>query len=248
MKLTFLLSPLLAFACYAPSPLFFAQNGASAAATGFNPADYGPVALWSGARYETRFANNDSVDSLADFSGNGRTASQPTIGARPIWKAAGTVSGINIPVTYHDGGDFLATIGLVIPQPYTIGIVARSATAGAVNSVIGSGAGYTGISARNNGQWLSYAGVLSLYHGTTTNWTTAVAVFDGASSFVYDNGTKTTGDTGSYQLYGGIVLGAWNGGAEAFNGHVAIWVVWSDRLTDAQAAAACQKMREDSGL
>lgn len=232
---------------------FFAAQQAvigasSSVAAPFDPADYGTVALWGGARYETSYADNDAVGTLADFSGNSRTATQGTAAAKPTFKAAGSVSGVSLATLYFDSSDYVPTTSFAQSQPFTIAVVARSATTAANNTAIGSSSGFVGVAARTTGSWLSYAGGGITYYGTSTGWSVIVSVFNGASSFTYVNGSKSTGSYGAGGISGGVSIGAWNTGSEKFNGHIGEWVVWSGALSDTDAAAACAALQADWGL
>ena len=240
-------------------PFFFGQQGVVTSQgfappepiSSFDPADYGAVALWGGARYETGYANNDSVSSVADFSGNSRTASQGTAAAQPTFKAAGEVAGVSLPVLYFDGGDVLNTASFTtLTQPYTVAFVAKSATTAANNSPFGSneGTSYTGISGRTTATWLAYANAAGFTGGTSTSWSVVVVVFDGSSSFMYVNGTKTTGNASTRSFVSGAAIGAWRATFEKFNGHIGEWVLWSEGLTDGEASAACAALQSDWGL
>lgn len=235
-------------------PFFFGQQGAVAtrSTSAFNPATYGAVALWGAARYETGYANNDAVGGVSDFSGNSRTATQSTAAAKPTFKAAGQVAGVSLPVLYCDGGDRLNTASFsAVASPYTIAFVAKSATTAASNAAFGSNdpSNYIGVAARPSGKWLAYAnGGIDLEGGTTTTWSVVVAVFDGASSFMYVNGAKTTGSPGTGTFSNGASIGAWRTTYEPFNGHIGEWVLWSEALTDSEASAACSALRTAWGL
>lgn len=251
---TFILT-LLACAKAIGSGFFAAQQGAiggSEAPAEFDPSDYGTVALWGGARYETSYADNDAVGTLTDFSGNSRTATQGTAAAKPTFKAAGTVSGVSLPVLYFDGGDRLNTASFTtLAQPYTIGFVAKSSTTAASNAPIGSNhpSNYNGVAARTSGAWLAYAnGAVNLTGGTTTSWSVVIVVFNGTSSFMYVNGVKTTGSPGTVSFEFGAAIGAWRTSYEPFNGYIGEWVIWSTGLSDSEAASACAAMQSDWGI
>lgn len=257
MKLALLIWSLVIGHCLA-GPFFFGQQWAIEQGvvppepiSGFDPADYGTVALWGGARYETSYANNDAVPSVADFSGNSRTASQGTSAAQPTFKAAGEVAGVSLPVLYFDGGYVLNTASFAtLTQPYTLAFVAKSATTAANNSPFGSneGSSYTGISARTSATWLAYANGAGFTGGTSTSWSVVVVVFNGSSSFMYVNGTKTTGDASTRSFVSGAAIGAWRSNYEKFNGHIGEWALWSEGLSDGEAAAACAALQSDWGL
>lgn len=77
MKSTLLLSLLLALRCYAPSPLFFAQNGLIGTTT---PT---PLNLSVGCLQYLRNPPEGGIASWTDESGNGKNATQGTSAARP---------------------------------------------------------------------------------------------------------------------------------------------------------------------
>lgn len=249
MKTLLLLSLALCLRCFAPTPLFFGLNQAPsvAASADFDPTGYGlSVNGWWAPRKESGFADNDAIGSLTDWSGNSRTATQGTSTAKPTYKTG--VSGVSLPVSYHDGGDYLTSTSFTQAQGYTMALVAKSASGGANNAPFGSAAGYTGLCARSDGKWLAYAGGSTTTYGTSTSWSVIVAVFNGASSFIYINGTKTSGSFGTSSLSSGVALGAWNGLGEPFVGHIGEWVLWSGAMSDANAAAACAALQTQWGL
>jgi hypothetical protein len=241
-----LLSFLLALRCYAPSPLFLLQNGATTSS--FNPNNYGLTAGgWWAPYKETGFADNDAIGTAVDFSGSSRNATQATVAARPTYKTG--VSGVSRPVAYFDAGDFLATPGITQSQPITLVVVARASSLLANTTPFGVEGRYVGIAARTTGQWLIYthtAGFVAA--GPTTNWCAVVAVLNGASSFVYVNGTKTSGSASAEGILPGysLCLGKWNG--ENFLGHAGEWIYYPGAMTDSNAAALCAKLQADWGL
>lgn len=213
---------------------------------GFNPATYAGVALWGGARYLAPMADNSTVSSVADLSGNGRTATGNPLSS-PAYRVAGAVSGVALPVLSFNGSP-LATSAFSIGQPFSLAVVARAASSSSNQGVLGGGAQWVGISSRTNAMWLPYA-LGSLVHvGNALSWSVLVAVFNGASGFVYVNGVKTSGQFGTGGMTNGIRIGSWNGPNEPFSGHIGEWVAWDAALTDQNAAAACSSLQSDWGL
>lgn len=212
----------------------------------FNAANYGTVALWAGERYGSG-ADGSAVSSQTDYSGNSRTLTQAVGAAQPTRKTTG-VTGVTLPVAQFDGGDVLNTSSFTQAQPLTIALVCRSTDGANINNPCGTVAGFScGISARADATWLAYAGA-GISFGTSTSWSVIVAVFDGASSFVYVNGSKTTGNpgTGGFSAVG-FQEGAW-ATSQNFLGYIGEVVMWNGALSDANAAAACASLRTDWGL
>lgn len=241
-----LLSLLLTLSCYAPTPLFFAQNVATTSS--FNPNNYGLTAGgWWAPYKETGFADNDAIGTAVDFSGSSRNATQATVAARPTYKTG--VSGVSRPVAYFDAGDFLATPGITQAQPITLVVVARASGVLANTVAFGVDGRFVGIAARTTGQWLIYGqnnGFSAA--GPTTSWCVLVAVLNGSSSFAYINGTKTAGSGGTEGILPGysLCLGKWSG--ENFLGHAGEWIYYPGAMTDSNAAALCAKLQADWGL
>ena len=248
MKTLFLSLMLCGSAC--AGPFFFGQQGAVSAseepAAEFDPDSYGLTALrWYSTRTETGYGNGDSVGTMTDGGSASDNATQATSTAKPTWTSS--VSGVPHPVLAFDGGDNLRTSSFTLAQPFTLVFVAKSTTTAANNTAIGSVSGFVGVAARTTGQWLQYSGGSLVYAGTSTDWTVIVAVFDGASSFVYANGTKSTGSPGAVGISGGMDLGAWNGG-ERFVGYGGEWILYSGAMTDGNAAALCSDLQTAWGL
>jgi hypothetical protein len=104
-----LLSVLLALTCYAPTPLFFAQNGASAAQIQLPPITSG-LKFFAEAGQET-YGNGDAVATITDRSGSGFDATQGTVAARPIFTTGAIAGrsgyrfdGVNDTCTFSGGG------------------------------------------------------------------------------------------------------------------------------------------------
>lgn len=109
-----LISLLLAWTCYAPTPLFLLQNAATTAA--FNPVEFGAPRVWLSARLETAFANDDAVTTQADFSGSGFPATQTTTSKKPLYKT-GQLGSSLLPAMSYDGIDDCAvTPSMTLPM------------------------------------------------------------------------------------------------------------------------------------
>lgn len=156
--------------------------------------------------------DGDPVATWPDASGNGRDASQATAADQPVFRAA------TFELAEHPSVDFL-NVGMRVLLSAAFGSTIAPATWGAVVSLpsilSGNRVLLDGDSGRNavfydgSALWTIFAGTL-LTSGTaaTTGVHTLIAVFDGASSALYVDGTEVvSGDAGA-QALDRVVLGA----------------------------------------
>jgi hypothetical protein len=101
---TVLLSLLLALRCYAPTPLFLLQNGATAAA--FSPADVSGLTIWLVAD-DISGADGDTVQTWSARTPTTINATQATLASRPTLQT-GEVNGHN--AVLADGVNDLMTL------------------------------------------------------------------------------------------------------------------------------------------
>jgi hypothetical protein len=194
---TLLLSLLLAWSCYAPTPLFFAQNGASAAASSVNPDDFGTVAWFYDLATES-YSDGASISLLNDLRGSYDLA-QGTVAKQPIFDADG-IGGL--PSANFDGiDDVLSVTGT--PGVQTIVCVVRFVS-GTANAVWADGVTSMARTFFYNG-----AGA-NTYTSPPANSTDCVMVIRriaGVSLDVFINGTKETFAAGPYAMSGTLKVG-----------------------------------------
>ena len=174
---------------------------------GYDATDLGT--LWQDSARTTAVASNaDPVGAWDDKSGNGNHVLQATSGAKPTYSTTGINSG---PCLTFDGGDALqlaAFVGGAETQPNTVIVV------GQYGDTVG---GYCFVDGVGGGRHFLYdtAGNWHIYAGTELNSGDAIdsslhlfaAVYNGASSKLYLDGTEiSSGDTGAESM-GGITIG-----------------------------------------
>ncbi len=168
-------------------------------------------------------SDGDAVSSWSN-RGTGGAATQGTAGNRPllkrnIWNGKSTVR-------FDGSNDFLDASGVSLSQPDTIVVVASCGAAGAKNLI-------DGITTRQ-AIYVSSSFRHGLYSGTGSGidltlgavWSASpevcVAIFNGASSTAWANGTAltTTVSPGANNL-SGLRIGSFNGSAASWNGDLA---------------------------
>lgn len=199
MKSVLLLSLLLAMRCYAPSPLFFAQNP-QVAPSFVNPAAYGTVAWWYDMAQES-YADGASVSNITDRAGS-FNMTQSTVAARPVF----STSGINSkPAIVLDGVDDHLSVGST-PTVTTVVIVAQWNSGTTYAEGVGS------IGLRRDFIY-DGAGVLS-FSTPPAIGSPAVIVYKriaGTSWTTWVNNTKNTFGAGPFAMSGTHTYGTYNG-------------------------------------
>jgi hypothetical protein len=128
-----LLSLLLALTCYAPTPLFFAQNGASGA---FSPADVSGLKLWLVAG-DVSGADGDTVQTWSARTPTTINATQSTLASRPTLQLS-EIKGQS--AILSDGVNDFMTLGtsVVTTGSWTVITVQKRLSSGGLGGSLGS--------------------------------------------------------------------------------------------------------------
>jgi hypothetical protein len=171
------------------------------------PTNISGVVLWLDASQITGLADGDPVASWTDLSGSGNSATQATASLRPTFQTS-ELNGK--PGVLSDGTNDLLSGPLTAPQPCTVIIVARGATASAkaYRFLITPQATRCDLFNRSGTSARLFAG--SEAGGPAWAWQSPAimfGLFDGASSLIYLNGgSPTTVNPGT----GGYTSGNYN--------------------------------------
>jgi hypothetical protein len=124
---TVLLSLLLALRCYAPTPLFFAQNGASAAA--FSPADVSGLTIWLVAD-DISGSDGDTFETWPAHGSTTISATQSTVASRATIQVS-EVNGHRAVLTdgVNDWYDLSSTVSST--ASWTVFVVQKRTSSGA---------------------------------------------------------------------------------------------------------------------
>lgn len=160
------------------------------AAGGWSPLDLSPAVWLDASNTGSITQSAGAVSQLNDLSGNGRHATQSSAGLRPT-TGTRTQNGLNV---LDHAADYLVIPSLTLAQPVTIALVAqRDGTSG--NGYLGTQTdGIGGTSDRltlvaNSFNLTASAGTNLVYGAFGTSWCLIVAVYNGASSELYVNGS-----------------------------------------------------------
>lgn len=242
---TLILSLLLAWTCYAPTPLFFAQNGAMAAAN--EPVISGLVLSLTGDSLSA-----GSVTTWTDASGNGYDCTQGTVASRPT-----AVAGPNgkMVVTFDGVDDFLTGSSIVVGNDDFTVLVVGYAVAGT--------ASYARVIAMaSNADDRDYADANGFLFGVTTapllrvyrsladrggvsitlsDWGVWSSDWSGSQNLVrIDNGTAGTAsnsgtlNANKYRLGAAFNMGSLSG--TYLNGSIGAVRVFNRQITDTERA------------
>jgi len=129
-----LISLLLALRCYAPTPLFLLQNGATTAA--FSPADVSGLKLWLVAG-DVSGADGDTVQTWSARTPTTINATQATLASRPTLQLS-EVKGQS--AILSDGVNDFMTLGTVISTAgsWTVITVQKRLSSGGLGGSLGS--------------------------------------------------------------------------------------------------------------
>jgi hypothetical protein len=132
-----LLSLLLALTCYAPTPLFFAQNGAMTAA--FSPADVSGLKLWLVAG-DVSGADGDTVQTWSARTPTTINATQSTLASRPTLQLS-EIKGQS--AILSDGvNDFMTlSASIVTTGSWTVITVQKRLSSGGLGGSLGNNVG-----------------------------------------------------------------------------------------------------------
>lgn len=178
------------------------------------------------------------VSSVSDKSGNSRTVSQGTASLRPNSETR-TINGLN--VLDFDGTDdhLITNLNLTQAQPFTIFAVFATdiATPSVADDVVyGLDTSGPQFGPATTTDWFIWAGTAAIKGGTPdTNAHTSSAVFNGASSQLWVDGTSiVTGNPGTLGLSTGeIGIGRYEAGAadQSFNGVIGEVIAYAAALS-----------------
>jgi hypothetical protein len=131
---TLLLSLLLTLSCYAPTPLFLLQNGATAAA--FSPADVSGLKLWLVAG-DVSGADGDTVQTWSARTPTTINATQSTLASRPTLQLS-EIKGQS--AILSDGVNDFMTLGtsVVTTGSWTVITVQKRLSSGGLGGSLGS--------------------------------------------------------------------------------------------------------------
>jgi hypothetical protein len=181
----------------------------------FNPLSLSPAVWYDFSTLAG--ADGSAIASIADLSGNARTASQATGTLQPLVKAG--VNGINgLKVGLSDGvDDTLTSTSFSLAQPFVVYAVVTGGGSGPLRYFssldLAARVGWA-----NNGP-SNFAGTeITVANGTTAAPKVVTSVFNGASSLIRVDGVQVlTGDAGAGTIATGVSVfstGAfqfWNG-------------------------------------
>lgn len=175
-------------------------------------------------------ADATAVATWEDLGSLGSDASQATPSARPTLQVpcegGGVLNSANC--VDFDGGDSLKDSGVsLMAQPNLAFAVYRFDTS--TGTVFDDENGnHRNIIYQASGRHTAFAGANLLGATVTTGqWVATVASFDSTNSFIRVNGSETTGNPSTAGL-SGITLGAFNTGAVALDGAIAIVGFYDD--------------------
>lgn len=205
----------------------------------FNPALYGTVY----ARYDFSSVPVGAISSFADSGPNGLTLTQATGANQPTGVAAAQ-NGKNV-ARFNGSSQFLANTSFTIAQPDTVFLVAKTNNAAASQNAF-DGATARQVIGINGSLWFIYGGTTLVQAGATdTNWHVFSAVYNGASSQCWKDGTSIiTGNPGTAALTS-FRLGVASTAASFWNGDIGEFLIYSGSLstTNRQAVEAALKSK-----
>ena len=189
----------------------------------------------------TPAVNDATVQQWNDQSGSANHRTQGTAGNRPTFKT-------NIlnsqPILRFDGAgggsDTLAGSMSSVAQPCTVALVLKQNAA--ANQVPAGGGTQAFLY-----DWSASAGKLNAgadvsFSVVPTDWNIIVYRLDGASSAVFVNKTKTTGNPGTNALGTNFTVGAWGSSGFEYAGDIAAVVVEDTALNDAGCEALSDEL------
>lgn len=196
-----LLSLALCLQCFAPTPLFFAQNQAPISTT-FTPSSVSGLWAWFQPNLEG-LSNGASIATLTDWSGNGHTASQGTASAKPTYDSTSFAFGC---ATWDGVNDTMAVSGAQSFGDFYVLLVVRMASflpaAGrivdkAYDTGFWLGTDYPGGNNMGGGVRESSPNYGIYVAASTGTWYAFQSYRTGTSHFVILNGTSNNNTVGS---------------------------------------------------
>jgi hypothetical protein len=215
----------------------------------FSPLQIPGLALWinANAANVTKDGSN-RVSAATDLSGNGRTASQGTGAAQPLWVPGG-VNGKDV-LTF-DGARSLVTGAFALNQPTTVFISAMTTSAATLQTFVDGAAALNTARFYVSGSNLSMFAGSGVIDGLLTNnaWFIGGALFQNASSFLQKDGVEITGTCGVNNASGITVgFGGGNTAGSALVGSIRQVIVYSAALTLAQRNAVKNYLAADAAV
>lgn len=204
----------------------------------FNPLSIPGLKVWLKAD-SLGLADGTAVQTWLDSSGNGNTASQATVGLRPVFKT-GIVGNLPVVRFAQASTQWLATaaFGASLSQPNTIVLVA-STTGPAGDHYV-----HDGLTTNNRHAFIYTAQTVSTYAGTQITAGASVGTgphiftcfYNGASSSVFKDGVSyISGAAGANPLDGLTVGSRFNQQAGTFlDGDLEEILIYNALLTTAQ--------------
>jgi hypothetical protein len=231
----------------------------------WTPADNLPSAniaphVWYAADKITGLVDSQAITTWPDAGPNGDDIAQAVGGSKPFYKTNIVNSQ---PVARFDGSaDFLSgayTNAGALTQPFTIFAVA-ALDAAAVNDgnlrTIVDGDDITNRAlvrqdlTASPDDWAIYAGTLiTSGDATDSNWTIFTALFNGASSQLWEDGTSIlSGDAGAQDPDGLTVGAKYDGTAAWWDGDIAEIIVYDANLGAADRSTVQQYLADKYGI
>ncbi len=207
----------------------------------WSPSDMAGLEMWFDAGTQTTgVADGTALAQWDDLSGNARHLVQATGSLQPTAQtgAGDLINGRGV-IDFDGTDDALAAVFTAIPQPTTIFVVASADVDSNNRFYVDGGAGGTG---RQAIYW-RVSDQLAFFGGSTEVDATAIdvpavtsmhileAVFDGASSALYVDGTaRGTGNPGNHSLIG-ITVGNSSSLGGPWDGQMGTILVYSGALS-----------------
>jgi hypothetical protein len=210
----------------------------------------GTLAAWY--RADKGITISTGVSQWNDLSGKNRHLTQATGTKQPLYIAS-AIAGK--PAVRFDGSDdFLGPVAFTLNQPETVVLVYKSIVIGAASAhdaiADGNATGNMVVLSDNGTHYSIAAGVAltdaELVNNTVYGYT--LQIFNGASSFIFVNGTqKATGNAGANNG-GGFTLGALPDGTRSTNIEVAEAIVYASALGAADRSRLTLYIKARYGL
>lgn len=221
------------------------------AAPGFAPTDLSGLAIWLDAP-TLGLSNGAPVASWTDLSGNARTPTQGTAGARPTY-TTGVINGLA--VVSFDGADDALTFASSIPTTsgFTAFVIVRpTVVANEYAFFNGNGNGYAiGTSGAGTNRELLLRGLADVVGGPYATGVPAIwsAAGNSTSELYINGGVDAVSGTGPAAASGGLVIGAWETGAAShWFGDIGEVIAYDRVLTPAERAAVTRYLSDRWGI
>lgn len=205
------------------------RHYATAEPIAFSPTDLDLLKLWLKAD-SLSLSDGDPIASWTDSSGLGNHAMQATEAKKPTYKV-NIVNGK--PVVRLDGVDDCVQATLTVAQPDTMFLVVKGD--GTDNKHFIDAQTTRQLIGVSGGVQVTYAGTLLSGTGNPTTFQILAALFNGASSQLWRNGTSiASGNAGASSIVDPSVGGY---GAATMGGDIAEVLIYSSLLSDSDRRA-----------